>query len=180
MNKKAQFFLVAALIISGIILGLSQTFISTNVEPTETLAYDLSNEVYYEASQVIDNGVFNAKSEENIAQELSNLTEYYSRINPDSDISIVYGNPENANSLNTLNEISYDYQSKKAISSKIPLTDTDSQFLDTNKEKKKVRVKLNSKDKESNIVRDFEVEKGQNLYLVVKKKIKNEQFVISR
>jgi hypothetical protein len=177
MNKKAQFFLVAALIISGIILGLSQTFTSSNVEPTETLAYDLSNEVYYEASQVIDNGVFNSKPEEDIKKQLSNLTEYYSKINPDSDISIVYGNPDNADSLN---EISYDYKSRSAVSSKIPLTDTDSRFLDLNNEKKKVRVKLNSKDKESNIVRDFEVKKGQNLYLVVKKKIKNEQFVISR
>lgn len=177
MNKKAQFFLIAALIISGIILGLSQTFTSSNVEPSETLAYDLSNEVYYEASQVIDNGVFNSKSDDDIKKDISNLAEYYSKINPDSDISIVYGNPEKAESLN---EISYDYQSKSAVSSKIPLTDTDSQFLDKNKEKKKVRVKLNSRDKESNIVRNFEVEKGQNLYLVVKKKIKNEQFVISK
>ncbi len=177
MNKKAQFFLIAALIISGIILGLSQTFTSSNVEPTETLAYDLSNEVYYEASQVIDNGVFNSKSEEEINKQLSNLTEYYSKINPDSDISIVYGNPENKDYLN---EISYDYSSKSALSSKVLLTDTDSRFLDTNQETKKVRVRLNSKDKESNIVRDFEVEKGQNIFLVVKKKIKNEQFVISR
>ena len=39
---------------------------------------------------------------------------------------------------------------------------------------------MNSKDKDKEVVRDFEVQKGQNLYLVVKKKIKNEQFVISR
>lgn len=176
MNKKAQFFLIAALIIAGIILALSQTFTSSSVEPHETIAYDLSNEVYYEASQVIDNGVFNEKTQADITEELSNLTEYYSKINPDSDISIVYGNPDSANSLQ---EISYNYELGRAVSNSIPFTTTDSQFSDAS-QKRKVRVKMNSKDKDKEVIRDFEVQKGQNLYLVVKKKIKNEQFVISR
>ena len=174
MNKKAQFFLIAGLIVAGIIIGLSQNFTKATVQPTEIIAYDLSDQVYYEASQVIDNGVFNSKSQDIIGQELENLTQYYSAINPDSDISIVYGNE------NSLQEISYDYNQKKSISKPtIPFTPEDSKFQENN-DRKKVRVKLNSKDKETPIIRDFQVQKGQNLYLVVRKKIKNEQFVISR
>lgn len=176
MNKKAQFFLIAALIIAGIILALSQTFTSSKVEPYETIAHDLSDEVYHEAGQVIDNGIFNEKPKSVITEELSNLTEHYSKINPDSDISIIYGNPD---SEDYLNKISYNYELSRVVSEQIPFTSEDAKFLDINNDKKKVRVKLNSKDKKQ-IVRDFEVQKGQNLYLVVKKKIKNEQFVISR
>lgn len=178
MNKKAQFFLIAALIIAGIIIALSQTFTSSSVQPQQTLTYDLSNQVYYESSQVIDNGVFNSKPQDIIAEELSNLTQYYSSINPDSDIVIIYGNGDN------LQEIKYNYDTGKSTPEPAVFTSEDAQFItdkstntDTNK---KIRVTINSKDNSPQIVRDFEVQKGQNLYIVIKKKIKNEQFVISK
>lgn len=92
MNKRAQFFLVAALVIIGVVFGLSMIY--TNIEtPTEDhFVYDLTGEINYEAGSVIDSGIFNAITEEQRNRNLENLTDYYASANLGSDLMIVYGN----------------------------------------------------------------------------------------
>ena len=92
MNKRAQFFLIAALIISGIILTFGKSYTTSKIDETPVEVYDLSDQLQYEASQVIDNGLLQGDSQPQIEQSLTNLTQYYASMNPDSDIDIIYGN----------------------------------------------------------------------------------------
>ena len=45
MNKRAQFFLIAALIISGIILSFGKAYVVSKVEKTPVQVYDLSDQL---------------------------------------------------------------------------------------------------------------------------------------
>ncbi len=176
MNKKAQFFLIAALIIAAVILALSQVYSESRTSEQESYVYDFSNEVYYEASQVIDNGVFNSNSNQETTSRLESLTEYYAKSNPDSDIVILYGDE------NSFSEIRYD----ASVGSQITNSPVSSQFspeeiIDSENNVKKIPIVLEDKENpDKKIKREFEVKKGQNFYIVIRKKIQNEQFVIAR
>jgi len=91
MSKKGQFFLVAALVIVIVIVGLGTIYVSTQFPEEDAHVYDLSEEINFEASQVIDNGILTANQDE-IQAKIENLTDTYSKLNPNSDLFIVYGN----------------------------------------------------------------------------------------
>lgn len=90
MNKRGQFFLIAALVIAGIIITLTTINISTRTSDIKTTAiYDLSKEIDYESSSLIDYGVYNPN---NITGYMNSLMANYSAANPNTDIVFVYGN----------------------------------------------------------------------------------------
>ena len=90
MDKRGQFFLIAALVVVGILIGLSIVYTTTRTSEEEARIYDLSNEIYYEGSQVIDSGIFSG-DEELIESRIDELIEDYSSLYPDSDITLLYG-----------------------------------------------------------------------------------------
>jgi len=102
MNKRAQFFLIAGILISIAILAIGNVYTFGDTTKQEEGVYDLSNQIQYETSQVIDNGIINAKSETQIVNDLENLTKYYAYLNPDSDITLLYGDSESS-----ITQISY-------------------------------------------------------------------------
>ncbi len=178
MNKRAQFFLIAALIIAMVILALGQVYTKSTITQYQEVVYDLSNEVYYETSQVIDNGILHERPHEKIVADIKNLTSYYARLNPDSDIVLLYGDDTQ------VTEIAYD-GAQRALKSNPVLTNRNSGESD----EKKVKIDIipintkeadNSKGKLERITREFTIKKGQNFYVVIRKKIHNEQFVVTR
>ena len=91
MNKRGQFFLIAALVIAGIIITLTSINFSTKTPEVKTTAvYDLSKEINFESNSLIDYGVF--LDSLTIGASLQNLAAAYSAENPDTDLLIVYGN----------------------------------------------------------------------------------------
>jgi len=91
-SKRGQLFLVAALVISGILIGLAALYTSTQAPKEDKFVYDLSSELNYETAQVIDQAVFTSLSQDDINNQINNLTNYYVDSNPGSDIIIAYGN----------------------------------------------------------------------------------------
>ena len=94
-NKRGQIFLILALVIIGIIIGLSFTYTKTRVPQEEARVIDLSNEIYYEGAQVVDRGVFLDNSA-NIESKINELIGNYSQLNPDSEITVIYGSGHGA------------------------------------------------------------------------------------
>lgn len=90
MNKRGQFFLIAALVIAGIIITLTTINISTRTSSTNTAIYDLSKEIDYESSSLIDYGVFEGDSSV-INAKLEALIANYSAANPYTNITFLYG-----------------------------------------------------------------------------------------
>lgn len=99
MHKGGQFFLIAALVIVGIIAGLSTIYVTTRTPPPEATVYDLSKEISSEGSHVIDNGVFKDKD---IINNIEELARQYLSSNPDSDINIIYGDKNSLFLLSTI------------------------------------------------------------------------------
>ena len=92
MNKRGQFFLIAALVLAGIIITLTTINISTKTPETKTAAvYNLLNEADYESSSLIDYGIYNSTD---ITGYMESLIRNYSEANPDTDMAFIYGNPE--------------------------------------------------------------------------------------
>lgn len=94
MKKRGQFFLIAALLISGIAIGFSTLYNSAYVERADTQVYDLSEELYAELQQTYDSGTVRGDNQEVIQANLKQLAEYYQSQNPDSTFVIFYGDPD--------------------------------------------------------------------------------------
>ena len=94
MKKQGQFFLIAALLISGIAIGFSTLYNSAYIERSDTQVYDLSEELYAELQQTYDSGMVRGKTETEIQANLKKLAEYYQLQNPDSTFVIFHGNPD--------------------------------------------------------------------------------------
>lgn len=92
MEKRGQFYLIAALVIVGIIAGMVSIYNFAKTSDKQEKVYDLTSEIDYEASQVIDSGIFRNLTSYNLSTQLENLTDYYADANPDSDLLIIFGN----------------------------------------------------------------------------------------
>ena len=62
MNKRGQVFLMAAIIIVGVILGVSTISTEAEIGNSGEAFYDLSEEVGFETKRVLDYGVFNSEN----------------------------------------------------------------------------------------------------------------------
>jgi hypothetical protein len=93
MNKKGQFFLIAALVIIGVVAGLTAVYNQARISVEYTAVYDLTNQINFEGSQVVAHGVLNGDVDD-ILERLEELIAFYSETNPDSDFIAIYGNGE--------------------------------------------------------------------------------------
>jgi hypothetical protein len=94
MKKRGQFYLIAALVIIGIITGLAAIYNSAQRSGEDLTVYDLSNEINFEAARVLDSGVFNAKTYDQKSQNLEVITDFYASQHPINDLFILYGDEE--------------------------------------------------------------------------------------
>ncbi|HVY01302.1 MAG TPA: hypothetical protein VHA12_00875 [Candidatus Nanoarchaeia archaeon] len=92
VEKRGQFFLVAALVISGILIGLAGIYTEVNAPKEDLTVQDVSVELNYESLQVIDQGVYNDLTDEQLFSNIANLTDYYAAKNPSGEFIILYGN----------------------------------------------------------------------------------------
>jgi len=92
-NKKAQFFIIAAVILSVIIVGLVAVKNSVVVKKEPSRFYDLSYELNKETSKIIDYGVYQGVD---INDKMKEFTESVATNIKDSDPSVgfvfIYGN----------------------------------------------------------------------------------------
>src|SRR3989344_2077065 len=87
MNKRGQFFLIAALVIVVVIIALFTTYNYLKSKPTDSTSLYLAKEIDFEASQVLSAGVLTQQERE---QKIQDLITFYAKTNPDSDIAIFY------------------------------------------------------------------------------------------
>ncbi len=196
-NKKGQFFILAAVIISVILVGIVTTrnYISVREEPRRF--FDLSEEIKSEAGEVIDFGVF-----QNVgADELKNLSEdfivnveedFYAN-NPDNEFIFVYGDDEGFRVLNLAKEsliIDKDKipggnrQLKSEISDRIlnARISVPGSFRNYNNEKwkKEISGKEEVTIKFNNQLYDFSLGKNQRFYLIMRRKVDDEVYITKK
>jgi hypothetical protein len=182
VRKKAQFFLIAALIIAILLAGLGTIYVTTRSPELEFRVYDLSKEIDFEASQVIDNGVATANTREEIEKRIQELTTNYARLNPNSDIAIYYGD------LSGVYVITYEVQEAGRAGfsfggDQITVQDLQRRIvrsgsLDSNElTGGKVKVSFGQDINNEEFSYEFELKEGQNFFIVMKKEGENERTV---
>jgi hypothetical protein len=178
MNKKGQFFLIAALIIAGVILSIGIIQISTKASQSETTkVYDLSKEMNYESNQVIDYGVYKALPNDQKITNIEALVTYYSSANPSDTMVIFYGNAKEYRSWAYSPEIVA--SSGVGGTGKINLIEsklidlTGSTTISGIGADQKITVIFNGKTIE------FDLKAGENFYILLQEKRGEEQIVAS-
>lgn len=169
MNKRAQFFIIAALITSGIILGTSavRNYAREEVVQTETL--DLSEEIAYEAHNVLDTGFFQAEEESVTQKKIETLVKEYGVANPDSDIQIIYGQPNN------LTQITYDNsEATPEIKERESILTTSNNKVSEQEGRLQLAITLPD---ESTVTREVTLTEGEQVFIIIKKRIRNDQVV---
>ncbi len=171
MNKEGQFFLVAALIIVGIIIG-SFTLVNYIRSNEENKAfYDLADEVGFEARRVLDYGTFNGTNVSNVTKDF--LITYANYISKDS-ILFIYGNKSNV--------VGWFFNQTPAgnigiNTGTIPGTITIKQLtgqqaqISYDQSQQEVNVSI------ENLVYNFRLREGENFYFVIIKDENDERFV---
>jgi len=92
--KKAQFFLLAALVIVVIIIALATVNIGTRTSRENFRIFDLTKEIDLEGKSVVDFGIFTEVSGGATGQNIEDLLTFYAEANPGSDITIIVGDNE--------------------------------------------------------------------------------------
>jgi hypothetical protein len=176
MQKRGQFFLIATVIIVGLIIAVSTIYISTKTTKEDTTIYDLSKEINYESNQVIDRGVSNS---ENISSYLENLSSYYAATSPGTDILVVSGN-EKAMSATFYGQnpsgilgINTGGSSSDRVLFVQTASTLSTEYIEG---RTKIRVWLNQT---AGTYTDFELKPGENFYLILQKQ-KGDETLVAR
>ena len=90
LNKRGQFFLIAALIIITIIFSFSIVYISAGAPTSETeITNSIAKDIKYESVQLINQGVHQGSDYNSISYNLTNFTYYYSKAYPMHNMTFI-------------------------------------------------------------------------------------------
>ncbi len=174
-NRKAQFYLIAAIIIVMILVGLSGlvNYISTRKKPVRF--YDLSEELSEEGTRVVDYGIY---TDIEIPKIIRNFTsEYFIYYTEEkergSELVFVYGNEDNITTSSYTTEntgtISVDYgPSSFTLSGKNKYVENKTSFDPPGTQ---VTVKL------LGTKYDFNLQEGENFFFVLTKNKTDETYI---
>jgi hypothetical protein len=173
MNKRGQFYLVAVIVILAIIASIATVYNTAITKKSDTTIYDLSKEIEYESSKVLDRGVFFAENEVQIKSEIRNITDYYARSTLGQDLIVVYGNGQN------LHLLYYNNTESGTVGffiggSQIVLPQTELKLYENVTERKGDTITINIAE---GVDYTFELRKGQFLFVVLKKEKDGERYI---
>ena len=100
INKKGQFYLVAAIIIVMIISGIAsvKTYAVINAEPKSI--QEISGELREENPRIVDYGIYNNQEIKSVIENFdSNFSEYFLKKTENANIVFIYGNRSNLYSI---------------------------------------------------------------------------------
>jgi|SRR3989344_158019 len=178
MNKRGQFYLIAALVIIGILTTLSATYTTTRSPKEETTIYNLLDEINFESNQVVDYGVFKPENDDQILAHIDQLATHYFQTNPSTDLIIVYGNSMNELQFlikqNTqTGNVGFSFGGNDIITTPTgPTTIKDTRQRSTETETEQVTVVLSDDTRYY-----FNLRPGQMFFIALKKERQDETFI---
>ncbi len=173
MNKRGQFFIIAAVIIVLVVSGLTGVAIYASAGEDQEVFYDLSKEVGFETKKVLDWGVFH---EDNINALTESFLFKYSTYIGEGRVIFIQGNRDELNfkalvfedtEIGSVGLNMGSNEDKKIVISR----KTGGEVKDVILESNRVIVKIDEIDYE------FDLNKGENLFFVIEKEVEGEKFV---
>ncbi|MBM3233435.1 hypothetical protein FJZ18_04705 [Candidatus Pacearchaeota archaeon] len=92
MEKRGQFFLIAALVIAAVLLGTGIVFTQARAQLPDQSASALADEMRDEIYELISRDAYHGNSSEHTWLRIEGLVQNYSLSNPSNSIVIIYGN----------------------------------------------------------------------------------------
>jgi hypothetical protein len=169
MKKRGQFYLIAAIVIVGVVIGLAVTTNLIFEHGKSDRQKDIQDEIKLESEYVINYGVFN---EGDIVDLVENFAKQYaSYIGENQDVLFVFGNKEDL----TGGSIGLSYVSLFNVQSGVSVTIGGSRpqinfnrqnvqggNVDANVDGDNVNIKIGE------VNYDFKLNEGENFYFVLK------------
>ncbi|MAG78899.1 hypothetical protein CMI40_00805 [Candidatus Pacearchaeota archaeon] len=171
MDKRGQFYLLAAIVIVGIIIGFS-TVSNYSKQKSSIRIYDLGEELGIESGQVIEHGVYQQKNIDNLLENFTALyTEYAGE---GKELYFVFGDEEEV-SVATYSDV---------VEGEISVNIGDKKFGETitKQEYKKEDYSITGDEIEIDIgetKHKFKLKSGENFYYIISQDIEGEEYVVT-
>lgn len=171
MNKRGQFYLLAAIVIVAIIIGLAGVMNYSKVK-TDTKLIDLGEELGIEGGKVLEYGVYNQG--ENKVEDFAGKYDDYA--GEDKNLFFIFGNSEGVFVL-TYDEIIIGTISMGQTS--FSIEEGIAQIEPAEILGNKIFVTLTDPETRETNTYEFELNPGENFYFVIFQKIGDEQHVVT-
>ena len=171
INKKGQFYLIAAIFIILILFGVSSVATYAVVKPEPRTIRDLSQELNRETYNIVEHGVFKKSDLNMLLEKFSgrDMAEYVLKNSEDASIVFVYGNKQGYNAIAIAN------QGIGKI--RIGNSDFNSNGNDRYRKKEPNKVEDYLELKVSDVKYKFELKDNEMFYFLIVKERDDEIFV---
>ena len=176
MNNRAQFYLVAAIIIVMIIAGIAsiKTYAIAKSEPRKIK--DISSELKEETTRIIDYGIYSSVDLQNLLENFDNeFSEYFLKKTEETNIVFIYGNRDG------LYSVQYDTQYTGAVVANIgggQPTWTGSESIVNRTE---ITTEIDADNKITVTILEknfrFNINEGEMFYFLITQKREDETFI---
>jgi hypothetical protein len=176
MNKRGQFYLIAAVIIVGILVAAAGVSNYVRTRQVDTDIKDLEEELRLESENIVNSGMFN---DEELGEKLEIFAEQYAEyIGSEYDLLFVYGDEETIarGYLNVIFLFSSSSSITYAIGDSSSGLDIETRTVDT----PEIQIQQSG---ESNIIRfkiddknyNFEITEGQNFFFIIEEPLNKDE-----
>ena len=173
--KKAQLFIIAAVIIVGVLFSLFAVTNYVKTKPKPTAFYDLSEELSSESSQVIDYATYTQGDANSLVQDFSQKYADYCCNSTSNDVELVfvYGNSDQLTMLNYTTQTGTVGGELGGTSASTTITTLEPQITNIPPDAP-INVTI------GNVTYNFQLSPGENFFFVIKKDIGEEKHVASQ
>jgi len=174
-DKKAQFYLVAAMVIISLIIGFAT--IQNYTKKKQVKIYDIKDELGIEGGNVLDYGIFNLEKDSDITALVENFSnDFFNYAGAEKrEFYLVFGNTEGGIYIINNTEIEKGTMSIEIGGERSGITNTISKIKATpiSPSDGGVTVTINGIDY------SFKLKGGENFYVIISQEIEGEQHIVT-
>ena len=185
-NKSGQVYIIAAIIVIGLILGYVTVTNVLRKSDTNVRVYDMRDELNIESGEVLDYGTYSGSTIStprgtftDLNSLLTDFTDVYNEhAGEGSDLIFVFGNGEVIKAISYKQYISgtISVSAGTGLGSSITLLDEERSEGTVNVDSNEIEVKINEKDGNQKTYK-CPLKEGENFYFVILEKSGGEEFV---
>jgi len=170
MEKRGQFYLIATIIITAIIIGFAAV-VNYSEEKSSVKIYELGEELKIESEKILDYGIYNELDETGMDALLTNFIGNYSKYSEEKDLYFIFGNRENITVIAYQESEDEIYVDVGTGNNKLDISNGKGRDEFSNVNEAIITIR--------GIGYKFEIKNGENFYFVISQEIEGERYVVT-
>ncbi len=171
MKKRAQFYLVAVILLLAVIASVYTIYNKIITKPEDKFTYNQAKEIEFEISKILERGVYQALSDVQVSQEVKNITDFYANSNPNQDLIVVFGTDQTIYYYFYNNTQSGEVSFSNIVAAPVPGTNFQSAS------QPRISLSTISINITSEVTYTFDLRKGPFVYAILKKEQNGERYI---